>query len=37
MGENEGVRKRRVFLWSKQARDLDREYKQRIIAGQNVP
>jgi hypothetical protein len=36
MGEDEGVRKRRVFLWSKQARDLVREYKQRIITGQNL-
>lgn len=36
MGENEGVRKRRVFRWSKQARDLAREYKRRIIAGQNL-
>jgi hypothetical protein len=34
MGEGEGVRKRRVFEWSKQARDLAREYKQRMIAGQ---
>jgi len=34
MGEDEGVRKRRVFQWSKQARDLVREYKQRI-AGQH--
>jgi hypothetical protein len=36
MGEDEGVRKRRVFQWSKQARDLAREYKRRIIAGQNL-
>jgi hypothetical protein len=36
MGEDEGVRKRRVFQWSKQARDLVREYKRRIIAGQNL-
>jgi hypothetical protein len=36
MGEDEGVRKRRVFQWSKQARDLAREYKQRMIAGQHL-
>lgn len=30
------MRKRRVFQWSKQARDLVREYKQRIIAGQHL-
>lgn len=30
------MRKRRVFLWSKQAKDQVREYKQRIIAGQNL-
>ena len=36
MGEDEGVRKRRVFLWSQQARDLAREYKKRIITGQNL-
>jgi hypothetical protein len=36
MGENKGVRKRRVFQWSKEARDLVREYKKRIIAGQNL-
>jgi len=35
MGEDEGVSKRRVFQWSKQARDLAREYKQRMIAGQH--
>jgi hypothetical protein len=35
MGEDEGVRKRRVFQWSKQARDLVGEYKQRI-AGQHL-
>jgi hypothetical protein len=35
MGDDEGVRKRRVFQWSKQARDLAREYKQRITAGQH--
>src|SRR6266567_7356967 len=35
MGEDEDVRKRRVFHWSKQARDLAREYKQRIT-GQNL-
>src|SRR4029077_13703060 len=28
MGEGEGVHKRRVFRWSKQARDLVREYKE---------
>jgi hypothetical protein len=32
MGEDEGVRKRRVFQWSKPARDLVREYKQRIAS-----
>jgi hypothetical protein len=36
MGEDEGVRKRRAFQWSKPARDLAREYKQRIIAGQHL-
>lgn len=36
MGEDEGVSKRRVFQWSKQARDLAREYKQRMIAGQHL-
>jgi hypothetical protein len=36
MGEDESVRKRRVFQWSKQARDLAREYKQRMIAGQHL-
>jgi hypothetical protein len=36
MGEDEGVRKRRLFQWSKQARDLVREYKQRMIAGQHL-
>lgn len=36
MGEDEGVRKRRVFQWSKQARSLAREYKQRMIAGQRL-
>ena len=36
MAEDEGVRKRRVFQWSKQVRDLVREYKQRIIAGQHL-
>ena len=36
MGEDEGVRKRRVFQWSKQARDLAKEYKQRMIAGQHL-
>jgi hypothetical protein len=36
MGEDEGVRKRRVFQWSKQAKDLAREYKQRMIAGQHL-
>jgi hypothetical protein len=36
MGEDESVHKRRVFQWSKQARDLAREYKRRIIAGQNL-
>jgi hypothetical protein len=36
MGEDKGARKRRVFQWSKQARDLVREYKKRIIAGQNL-
>jgi hypothetical protein len=36
MGEDEGVRKRRAFHWSKQARDLARESKQRIIAGQHL-
>ena len=30
------MRKRRVFQWSKQARDLAREYKQRMIAGQHL-
>lgn len=35
MGEDESVRKRRVFQWSKQARDLAKEYKQRII-GQSL-
>lgn len=35
MGEDESVRKRRVFQWSKQARDLAREYKTRVIAGQH--
>lgn len=35
MGEDKGVRKRREFQWSKQARDLVREYKQRIPAGHN--
>jgi hypothetical protein len=29
MGEDEGVRKRRAFRWSKEARDLVREYKER--------
>jgi hypothetical protein len=36
MGEDEGVRKRRLFQWSKQAKDLAREYKQRMIAGQHL-
>lgn len=36
MGEDEGVRKRRVFQWSTQARDLAREYKQRMIAGKHL-
>ena len=36
MGEDEGVRKRRVFQWLKQAKDLAREYKQRMIAGQHL-
>lgn len=35
MGEDEGVRKRRMFQWPKQARDLAKEYKQRVI-GQNL-
>src|SRR3984893_12556937 len=35
MGEDEGVRKRRVFQWSKQARGLVREYKRQIAAGQH--
>ena len=35
MGEDEGVRKRRVFQWSKQARGLVREYKRQITAGQH--
>jgi hypothetical protein len=35
MGEDEGVCKRRVFRWSKRARDLVREYKQRFTAGQH--
>ncbi|MGA8272358.1 MAG: hypothetical protein WB919_12425, partial [Candidatus Sulfotelmatobacter sp.] len=34
MAEDEGVHKRRVFRWSKQARDLAREYKQGMIADQ---
>ncbi len=36
MGEDEGVRKRRAFHWSKQAKDLAREYKQRIVAGRHL-
>lgn len=36
MGEDEVVGKRRVFQWSKQARDLAREYKQRMIAGKHL-
>ena len=36
MGEDESVRKRRVFQWSKQTRDLAKEYKQRMIAGQHL-
>jgi hypothetical protein len=36
MGEDEGVRKRRVFQWSKQARDLARGCKQRMIAGKHL-
>lgn len=35
MGEDEGARKRRVFQWPKQARDLVREYKRQITAGQH--
>jgi hypothetical protein len=36
MGEDESVRKRRVFQWCKPARDLAREYKRRLIAGQHL-
>jgi hypothetical protein len=35
MGEDEGVRKRRVFQWSKQAGELVREYKRQITAGRH--
>jgi hypothetical protein len=34
MGVTDGVPKRRVFRWSKEARDLVREYKQPARAGQ---
>src|ERR1700721_4671722 len=34
MGETDGVPKRRVFRWSKEATDLVREYKQRTSRGQ---
>jgi len=30
------VRKRRVFQWSQQARDLAREYQKRIVAGKSL-
>lgn len=34
MGENDGVHKRRMFRWPKEARELVREYKQRTSRGQ---
>jgi len=34
MGENDGVHKRRMFRWPKEARNLIREYKERISRGQ---
>jgi hypothetical protein len=35
MGDDERVRKRHVFQWSNQTRDLVREYKRRLLTGQH--